>query len=59
LGSERQKADRVSDAIAGSQRRFCVSLPKKMMAPQPIDWWAETRTAVEPQTRAIRSRARQ
>jgi hypothetical protein len=49
LGSERQNALSQSLARWGSQSFFCSSLPKSMTALQPIDWWAETMTAVEPQ----------
>ncbi len=58
LGSERQKAESVSVAIRGRNRRFCSSVPKRFRAPQPMDWWAETITAVEPQVSPIRESTR-
>jgi hypothetical protein len=58
LGSERQKALSQSLARWGSHFFFCSSVPKSMTALQPMDWWAETMTAVEPQYMPMRSRTR-
>ncbi len=58
LGSDRQKALSQSLARCGSHRAFCSGVPKSMIALHPIDWCAETSTAVEPQYIPIRSSTR-
>ena len=58
LGSERQKAERVSLQMRGRKVVFWASVPKSMMAPHPMDWWAETTTAVEPQVSPRRASTR-
>ena len=58
FGSERQNALSVDFAMSGRKRFFCSSLPKSMTALQPIDWCADTSTAVEPHERPRRSRTR-
>ena len=58
FGSDRQNAETQSLARRGSQRFFCSSLPNSMIALQPIDWCADTSTAVEPHDWPIRSSTR-
>ena len=44
-----RNADIPPDVIAGSQRRFCSSVPNSTRARMPMLWWALTKTAVAEQ----------